>query len=55
MKIEDPYFVVCCPMCGSRQAVVRASYRDGDIRYQDLKCRDCDTVYTTAEDLKKED
>lgn len=55
MKIEDPYFVVCCPMCGSRQATVEASYRDGDIVYQDLSCRDCGTVYMTSKKIKKED
>lgn len=55
MSKEDPYFVVCCPMCGSRQATVEASYRDGDILYKDLACRYCDTVYTASKELKKED
>lgn len=55
MSKEDPFFVVYCPVCGSRQAIVEASYRDGDIIYKDLVCCYCDTVYTTSEELKKED
>lgn len=55
MSKDDRYFAAGCPVCGSRQATVKASYRGGDTLYQELACRHCYTVYTAFKEHKKED